>query len=248
MSELRLITIPMSHYCEKARWALEYHNQHFQEDGHVQGISYFYTFKAARSRTVPILITPEKVIGDSTDILKYLDEGKEQLYPKDPALRAEVEAWEHELDENFGPASRLYIYHEMFKQPDLVFKYATAKVPRWEQKFLPLAYPLIKRSLKKILKIDNETLEQSKQTIADTFEKVEAQLKQGHKYLLSDQFSAADLTFACMAAPLIFPPNYGIKMPELEELHQPLRKVIEHYRSTIAGKYAIELYRKRTYI
>jgi glutathione S-transferase len=35
---LRLITIPISHYCEKARWALERAGLPYREERHVQGI------------------------------------------------------------------------------------------------------------------------------------------------------------------------------------------------------------------
>ena len=35
---LRLITIPISHYCEKARWALDRAALAFREERHVQGV------------------------------------------------------------------------------------------------------------------------------------------------------------------------------------------------------------------
>jgi len=35
---LRLITIPISHYCEKARWALERAGLSYREERHVQGV------------------------------------------------------------------------------------------------------------------------------------------------------------------------------------------------------------------
>ena len=35
---LRLVTIPISHYCEKARWALDRAGMPYREERHVQGI------------------------------------------------------------------------------------------------------------------------------------------------------------------------------------------------------------------
>jgi glutathione S-transferase len=35
---LRLVTIPISHHCEKARWALERAGIPYREERHVQGI------------------------------------------------------------------------------------------------------------------------------------------------------------------------------------------------------------------
>ena len=34
----RLITIPFSHYCEKARWALDYCGVPYTEDAHLPGL------------------------------------------------------------------------------------------------------------------------------------------------------------------------------------------------------------------
>jgi len=34
----RLVTIPISHYCEKARWALERAGVPYREERHVQGV------------------------------------------------------------------------------------------------------------------------------------------------------------------------------------------------------------------
>ena len=38
MVQPRLVTIPISHYCEKARWALERAGIGYREEPHVQGI------------------------------------------------------------------------------------------------------------------------------------------------------------------------------------------------------------------
>ena len=35
---LRLITIPISHYCEKARWALDRAGIEYREERHIQGV------------------------------------------------------------------------------------------------------------------------------------------------------------------------------------------------------------------
>jgi len=37
---MRLITIPMSHYCEKARWALSHAGVDFVEEAHLQVFHY----------------------------------------------------------------------------------------------------------------------------------------------------------------------------------------------------------------
>ena len=53
----RLITIPMSHYCEKARWALDRLGLRYVEERHLQVFHYPRTYWFSRGPTVPVLIT-----------------------------------------------------------------------------------------------------------------------------------------------------------------------------------------------
>jgi glutathione S-transferase len=71
MTRLRLITIPMSHYCEKARWALTYCGLDFVEEAHLQMIHWRSAKRAGGGRTVPVLVTPQGVLGESSEIVSY---------------------------------------------------------------------------------------------------------------------------------------------------------------------------------
>jgi len=53
-----LVTIPFSHYCEKARWALDYTGYDYVEEGHVP-VLHRIAVKLATSpcTSVPVLVT-----------------------------------------------------------------------------------------------------------------------------------------------------------------------------------------------
>src|SRR3954469_17878653 len=89
----RLITIPISHYCEKARWALERAGIPYTEERHLQGLHRRAARRAGRGRavpallaphraarragggrTVPVLVAPDRVLGESAAIVAYADE------------------------------------------------------------------------------------------------------------------------------------------------------------------------------
>src|SRR6476661_1994049 len=107
----RLITIPFSHYCEKARWALELSGVPYDEEGHLPVFHYAATIRAGAKRTVPALIHDGKVIPDSTPIIAYADEHRPGvLLPTDPALRDEALALEDAFDRQLGPATRRWMY------------------------------------------------------------------------------------------------------------------------------------------
>ena len=84
---LRLVTIPISHYCEKARWALERAGIPYREERHVQGIHRIAARRAGGGATVPVLVTPDGVLGESEEILAWVDErtpAEHRLFPADP--------------------------------------------------------------------------------------------------------------------------------------------------------------------
>ena len=56
-------------------------------------------------------------------------------------------------------------------------------------------------------------------------------------------FSAADLTFAALAAPVLLPRSYGSPLPSLDELPSGLLAQVEELRSLPAGDFALRIYR-----
>ena len=57
---LRLITIPISHYCEKARWALDRAGIAYREERHVQLVHRVAARRAGGGSTVPVLVTDRR--------------------------------------------------------------------------------------------------------------------------------------------------------------------------------------------
>ena len=84
----RLLTIPISHYCEKARWALERAGLDYSEERHVQGVHIVVARRAGGRETVPVLIADEGVFNESEDIVRYADRHlpeERRLFPADEA-------------------------------------------------------------------------------------------------------------------------------------------------------------------
>src|SRR5690348_3529366 len=50
-----LVTIPFSHFCEKARWALDHARVAYREEGHGPGLHRLATRRAGGRHTVPVL-------------------------------------------------------------------------------------------------------------------------------------------------------------------------------------------------
>jgi glutathione S-transferase len=59
---------------------------------------------------------------------------------------------------------------------------------------------------------------------------------------VGSEFSAADLTFAALAAPTVLPRNYGSPLPTLDQLPDAMLKVVEECRATPAGEFVLRMY------
>jgi glutathione S-transferase len=238
----RLITIPFSHYCEKARWALDRVGAAYTEDGHLPLFHYLPARLAGGSRTVPVLIDGKTIIADSTDIVAWADaRSPGALLPADPADREAALRLEDELDLDLGPATRRWIYFHLLPRRDLDGVILRG-VPRWERIALTATRPLAAGYLTRMLKIDAAGVERSIARIDEIFALVGELVSDGRRYLVGNRFSVADLTFAALAAPTILPPTYGVALPTVEDFSGEPRARIEAWRASPAGRFALRLY------
>ena len=215
----KLITIPFSHYCEKARWALDVCGVAYHEDGHLPMFHYLPVKLAGASRTVPVLVTDDKqVIADSTDIVAWADARRPgTLIPVDETARADARHLEEDLDRHLGPATRRWGYAQVLPRKDLLDRMLVHGVPRREYLAMRVVRPLAVRLISKGLRIDVAGVERSRAKIDETFSLVSQLLEDGRRYLIGDRFSVADLAFAAFAAPVVLPPEYPAKLPMLED-------------------------------
>jgi glutathione S-transferase len=242
----RLITIPFSHYCEKARWALDLAGVPYREEGHLPIFHYMATLRAGAKRTVPALIVggngARTVIPDSTPIIAYADERRPgSLYPPNPGEREEALEIEDTLDRQLGPATRRWLYFQVLDRKDLDHVILHG-IPRWEAVALRATRAAAIAYLKRSLKIDAAGAERSRQKIDEAFANVGALLGDGRRFLVGDRFTVADLTFAALAAPILMPPRYGAPMPSLDALTPEARERVEVWRRSPPGQFALRIY------
>jgi glutathione S-transferase len=243
----RLVTIPISHYCEKARWALERAGLDYVEERHVQGIHRLAARRAGAGPTVPVLVAPEGVFGESEEILEYADAALPQelrLFPPEPELREEVLALSRRLDEGLGPEGRRVMYAHMLEQRRLMISVNCQGVPGWERAALTALWPAMVRLGKRALGIRSERVQDDEASVSSAFDSVAAQLSDGRSYLCGDRFTAADLTFAALSAAVLVPPEYGVALPQPEELPPYLAAKVRAFRDHPAGRYALRMFRE----
>ncbi|WP_437585728.1 glutathione S-transferase family protein [Sorangium sp. So ce1000] len=258
----RLITIPWSHYCEKARWALDRAGVPYREDAYLPFAHALPALWAGGRTSVPVLVSSAGVLRDSTDILRYAD----TLVPPERALffrefrepdagRAEVEALEELFDLDLGPATRRIAYFHLLPDAEGTFTLmggsfralegAGAALPWWFGRGAFRAYfPVARSVMNAAMRIDAASAERSRGKVRAVFDAVNERLRDGRPFLVGDRFSAADLTFAALAAPLLVPEDHPASLPPPGELPSDLRALAEALRGEPAGAFALRMYRE----
>jgi len=242
-----LITIPISHYCEKARWALDWAGIAYRERPHLQVIHWIPVARAGGKKTAPVLVWDDRVFADSADIV---EEASAQappgraLFPDDPAAAAEVRALQRDFDEVLGPEGRRWMYFNLRGRRDIAIAYACTGVPAWERRGLPLVYPLAARIIDRYLNITPASAKESEVKVRAAFDSVAARLGDDRPYLCGELFSAADLTFASLAASLLMPPEYGVPLPQPDELPPAMAAKVQEFRAHPAGEHALKMFRE----
>jgi glutathione S-transferase len=80
------------------------------------------------------------------------------------------------------------------------------------------------------------------------FDAVAARLADGRRFLVGDRFSAADLTFAALAAPIVLPAGYGSPLPPLSALPAAMVCEVERLRAHPAGGFATRMYAEERHV
>jgi glutathione S-transferase len=241
-----LITIPISHFCEKARWALDRTGVPYVEHAHLQVFHRFAVRRAGGGTTAPVLVSGDRVLADSSDILEALSAQatpERRLFPDDTQAAEEVRALEDDFDERLGPDGRRWMYYELRGRRDIARDFGCTGIPAWQRRSLPLVYPMAARIIDRVLDVTPETAEKSKAAVDATFDEVGERLEDGRPYLCGERFTAADLTFAALAAPLVMPLEYGVPLPQPDDLPTQMAAEVRDLRAHPAGEFALRMFR-----
>lgn len=241
---VRLITIPMSHYCEKARWALERAGIEYQEDAHLQVFHYLAVKPHSDLGMVPVLVTEKASVCESSNILKRVDQflpPEQRLYPE--GQLAEVQALEQRFDQQLGVETRRWAYHHWKKAGLLnVLEIASQGTPKWQRLLAPLLFPFMLVYVGRILSVSADNVNTGVGIIQQEFDYVASLLSDGRPYLCGEKFTAADLSFACMAAPVVLPTEYGIRLPTYSQAPEAAKPDIRRFTAHPAGQFALSLF------
>ena len=240
-----LYHIEISHYNEKARWALDYKHVAHVRKAPPPMLHVAWAFLLTRGATFPILKLNGHAVGDSTRIIELLEREYPEppLYPADPAERQRALELEDHFDEQLGPYIRRYLFHEALEgtEPREFLDGALGSAPRAVKSAMRATAPVGTRILKLRYGINGEDAQAARRKTEAALDRLEAEL-QPSGYLAGDAFTVADLTAAALLFPLVRPPEAPHMVPGL--LPESFVRFREAHAERDAFKWVEEMYRR----
>lgn len=237
-----LYQFPISHYCEKARWALDYKGVQYQVKNLLPGLHMKPLQRLCNDTTVPVLSMNGKHIQNSDRIIDFLDEQitAKPLTPPDASIREQAYYWEKLAAEQIGDPLRLYFYHFLLEHPRAVIDRFTHNGPWYGRLFYAIAYPKVSQRIRHGYKITAQTATQAKQTVENTILKLEQHL-QHRAFLAGDTFSRADLSVCALLSPFVQPsPRQTGRTPFLPDA---ITEFQQHYRDSLVFDWVTRIYK-----
>jgi glutathione S-transferase len=224
--------IAISHYSEKARWALAYkgveHERRAPQPGWHMAVALRLT--RGKHKTLPVLQLDGMRIGDSSAVIAALEKRfpEPRLYPEDHAIRTRALELEEWFDEELGPPMRLLAWHEMThdqaRLENLMVQQSALPLARARRAAAATARSFV--NLRFGVKSE-EAAERARHAIVAGLDHLEQELGD-RDYLAGDSFSVADLTAASLFYPLVLPPEgpQGLADPPepFERFRAPLKE------------------------
>ena len=236
MSELpTLWQISVSHYSEKARWALAWKGVEHQRRSPPPGSHMVVALWLTRGAqyTFPVLTLEGRHIGDSTAIIAALEElhPEPALYPDDPEQRRRALELEDFFDEELGPHARLLGWHELRNDRDRFREVVEQTVPAPLRRVGSLATSYARAFTTLRFGVgDPEAAELARAKLLSALDRLESELDaNGGGYLVGDRFTVADLTAAALFYPLVLPEEGPVSIElgvpaGLEAFRDPLKE------------------------
>lgn len=261
---IRLISIRVSHFCEKARWVLdlleadEDSPYYFTEDCHPPGFHSFESVAASSNQgsATPMIVISNgiKTGNDNSDneVFCNSDVIVEQLYPQlyPKKFAQEIRALEQDLGDRVGATVRCYAYDNLLQEEyySALVIMATPDCSKVEQfmfeKMLPHGLSM---GIRKSLGVNAAAAAASQQALVEIFAELSKKLEK-QDYLVGNQFTAADLTFAALCSPLLRPPEMSNFQCADEALPKALAEFSAQLKETKAGKHALRMYAEHRFV
>lgn len=201
----KLISFAISHYCEKARWALDWYGIDYSEEFWPIGLHMKMSRQlGAPNTTVPILMLGSEVLQGSQEILDwaYLNRTAAAKSLEDNDHNNEIREIENRADDLIGVEVRRLLYAQTLTQhPDIILQLLYGNLDKDVQSVGHKLWPRIQTAMIQTLDAAPDVVPDSRAKLDTQLDWLDSRLEKGGRYLVGDRLTRADLTVASLLAP-----------------------------------------------
>ncbi|MEM8647343.1 MAG: glutathione S-transferase [Pseudomonadota bacterium] len=201
----KLFVFGISHYCEKARWALDWHGLDYEEVNWPPGPHMVLAKRlGAKRSSLPILADGDDLIQGSDKITDWADA---QAEARPPGLTTpDARTLEERADKAIGIHARRLAYAECLQTHPHVVKPALFHSLKPAHSILAnLMWPITRRAMIKGYKLTGNAADESRARIETELDWFDERLSDGRPYLTGDRFTRADIAVASLLSPFVRP-------------------------------------------
>lgn len=236
---------------EIARWVLDRNAILYKNENHPPVISRKKVNKIIKEKGTdnsPVLQMTDALIYSTDSVVLFWEQrclAKNRLLPEKPELKDEVLDLYHLFTgEFFETKVTKFMYAQLLSSRKFACKVFKEQISFFDKLIYTLGYPFFKKALFNEYNLKANSTDDYLIEIKKIFAKIDAMLSDGRRYLVGNQFTLADLSFAAIAAPLILPEEFGGVLPEIYEVPDAYRKDVIAMRATPAGQFVLRIYQE----
>lgn len=238
-----LYQFPLSHFCEKARWLLDYKELDYVAHNLIPGVHRAFAQLKTGQNRLPILRDHNRWVADSTEIALYLDETYPEhalLRPQGPQrdLTLEINALATELG---GHVRRWGLAHTLSESEESLEIMIGEK--GYLRQFEKYSKPIMKALLSKSYQLDADKVAESKQHIDRIVEQLNQRLIDHHgRYFVGERLGLADIAVCSMLAPLLEISGTPWEKEQSDILSPEFKAYKETLTQLPLGQYVLRIY------
>ena len=230
---------------ETCRFVLKHYAIPYRERPHAFAFGSLLALWYGGTLRVPLLYGGGLRLAGPRQIVDRFDGScpiERRLVPSRQPWHLQIEADWNLYNGQLATHSAVLAYFHLLPHREIMIEPFFRGVPAAEASALRGSYPLLRGLFNILLQLSEPKARDALIRIRMIFDRTDARVRDGRRYLVGDRVSLADFGLAAAAAPLLLPDGYGSPIPPLDRMPSAYAKIVEELRQHPTAEFVQHIY------